>query len=182
MSIKAVNRSCRSPFPTKQVNRRQHRLPRSLCQKACFNQSNAAHVAVPQIWGFDRRIELPIDKKTRMRVLIAIIVAFGTPSLIACFINTEIVPVAAVVGFTGTMAFIVASLIDKGFRAGCLIRGTVLASPLALALLASILAGTEAKGMMLIMCFFLFAGCCSAAVASLFIPIRPDEPEPSGKS
>ena len=92
-------------------------------------------------------------------------------------IETEILPFAAVVGFTGTMAFIVATLVDKGARAGCLIRGIALASPLVLALLVSILAGSEAKDMMLTMCLFLFAGCCSGAIASLFIPTKPTGPK-----
>jgi len=112
-----------------------------------------------------------------MRMVFAIIVAFGTPSIIACFIETEIVPIAAVVGFTGTMAFIVAAVVDKGARTGCLIRGIALASPLFLALLASILAGSEAKEIMVAMCLFLFSGCCSGAIASLFIPTKPTGPE-----
>ena len=114
-----------------------------------------------------------------MRVLILILVAFGTPSIIACFINTEIVPFAAVAGFTGTMAFIVAALIDKVAGVGCLIRVIVLASPLILALLAKMFGGPEAKDIMVFMCLFLFAGCCSGAVASLFIPTKPAGPEPS---
>ena len=107
-----------------------------------------------------------------MRTIFAVVVAFGIPSILAAFVNMETVPFAAAVGFTGTVAFTLATLIDKGVT-GSLIRRLVLATPIVLALVAANLAGPEAKGMMLAICFYLFIGCCSAAVAALLISKNP---------
>lgn len=104
-----------------------------------------------------------------MRTIFAVIVAFGVPSIVACFLNMETVPFAAVVGFAGTFAFIIATLIDKCIRTGYVFRGIALAVPVMLSLLAALLAGTEAKDVLLAMCFYLFVGCCSGAMAARFI-------------
>jgi len=57
-----------------------------------------------------------------------------------------------------------------------------LAIPLILGMLASVLVGTEGEGMMGAMCFYLFVGCCSGAMASFFIPTKQPSPDSNEKT
>ncbi len=51
--IALLTRSCRPPFPTKQVNRRQHRLPRSLGDQPQNRNQQQVHRALDALSPFD---------------------------------------------------------------------------------------------------------------------------------